>query len=308
MKNQSKLALFFFLLAMALSACSSPDSTSPIYVNVVTHNEEPGTPGHGDFLKNEDLFWRHHNAILDFATFLSEEGVVYHWQSDWNFLEAELKYDKGTPETAGKNLVRYFKEDLGVQVDPHAHESKYSYADVAHLFEQLGVEPSLVAGGFLAYPVEESILSSLQSTIPGRIFSSAHWKPEIIWGAGTKNHKMDSELQASGLWRPKDAAHFFEHDPQGSVVVYGDYTGDWEGVFDLLSRRANGEFEVGQMVTASVFLPEYDLLKPEKIAEFKEHLSQVQVQVDQGNLIWQSMEDSVSIWDGEPWIFKAKKT
>ncbi len=287
----------------------SHDRDQPIYANVVTHNEEPGTPGHPDFLKKESMFWEERKAILNFATFLHEEGVVYHWQSDWNFLEAELKYDKGTPETAGKNLVRYLKEDLGVQVDPHAHESKYSYADVAHLFEQLGVEPSKIAGGFLAYPVEESILNQLQSTIPGRIFASAHWKPEIIWGAGTKNHKMDSELQASGLWRPKDAEHFFEHDPNGSVVVYGDYTGDWEGVFDLLSRRANGEFEVGQMVTSSVFLPESDLLKPEKMGEFKDNLARAQVEVAKGGLLWQSMEDSVAMWKNlykeEPSIFKS---
>ncbi len=84
--------------------------------------------------------------------------------------------------------MQYLKQDLGFEIDPHAHETTYSYADVAYLIEQLGVEPSHLPGGLLADPPEKSKLEYLWEPIQGRQYPSSIWQADFLWGGGTGNH------------------------------------------------------------------------------------------------------------------------
>lgn len=143
-------------------------------ISIVTHNEEPRSGKYPDFVKDEAAFWEHRAALVHFVKMLVANQFMFNYQSDWNFLLAATIYDNGTPETDGKNILRYIK-DMGFEVDPHAHESQYSYADVAYLIEQLGVTPSRTTGGFIAEPPKKSKLEYLWHPISGVQY------PEYTW-------------------------------------------------------------------------------------------------------------------------------
>ena len=124
---------------------------APIYVSIVMHNEEPVSGQYPDFVHDEAAFWLQRDAVVVFADMLYANDVMFNYQSDWCFLQAALLYDTGTPSTNWKNILRYLKEDLGFEVDAHAHETQYNYADVNYLIQSLGVVPSATAGGLLVF-------------------------------------------------------------------------------------------------------------------------------------------------------------
>ena len=94
----------------------------PILASIVMHNEEPRSGQYPDFVNDQPAFWQHRNALVQFVDMLDDNGVMFNYQSDWNFLMAAGLYDTGTPETDGKNIVRYI-EDLGFEVDPFGEDT-----------------------------------------------------------------------------------------------------------------------------------------------------------------------------------------
>ncbi len=78
----------------ATATATNTTTTSSIYVTLASHNEEPGGGrNYPNFLMDEEAFWEHRAAVIDFAQQVMSAGAVYHWQSDWNFLQAVAKYD-----------------------------------------------------------------------------------------------------------------------------------------------------------------------------------------------------------------------
>lgn len=56
-----------------------------IYVSIVSHNEAPTS------FDDENYFWRYRGDLLKLSNMLYEEGVKFNFQSDWDFLLAEIK-------------------------------------------------------------------------------------------------------------------------------------------------------------------------------------------------------------------------
>lgn len=166
----------------------------PVYISIIMHNEEPNGGYHPNFVAEPAVFAQHRAALLAFAEMLYAEGVMFNWQSDWNFLRAVQLYDNEPPSTNNKNIVRYLKEDLGFEVDPHAHETTYNYADVAALIELLGVTPSNTVGGMVVFPPVQSIVERLWLPITGWKFPGYTWQAEILWGGGTEDHQDEEPL------------------------------------------------------------------------------------------------------------------
>lgn len=137
-------------------------------------------------------------------------------------------YDKGTPSTKGKNFLRYLKEDLGFEIDPHAHETQYNYADVLYLIEALGVSVSQTVGGFCAAPPESSKLEYLWVPITGWIYPDYTWQPDFLWGDATCHHIDEDSLWISGIWKPQDTKHFLVHDEDAPLPCFGGYKNSWQ--------------------------------------------------------------------------------
>ena len=119
-------AVLATLATAGLAGAVSPTASGvePIHVSIVMHNEEPLSGQYPDFVNDPSAFWEHRDALVPFVNMLHANGVMFNYQSDWNFLQAVGLYDTGTLSTNGKNIVRYMKEDLGFEVDPHAHETQ----------------------------------------------------------------------------------------------------------------------------------------------------------------------------------------
>lgn len=276
---------------------------SPIYVSIVTHNEEPASGRYPDFTKDEEAFYAHRAAVVEFANMLYAHNLPYNWQSDWNFLLAATQYDQGDNATNGKNIVRYLHEDLGFGIGPHAHEKTHNYADVAYLIDSLGVEPLGVVGGFLASPTANSKVEYLQQLIHAQVYDYT-WQAEVLWGGGSPNHVGDFNI--SGVWRPKDNEHFLEHDEQALPNI-GPYVSTWEGVNDLLEKQEAGELETGKIYTATVMADQDGLLEPGDIQAFEQEIKDLEDETAAGRIIWTPLEHVVDIWltqyGGQPNIF-----
>lgn len=298
---------FFLLFTLVLASCGDsvevPVSTEPIlpenpmiYVSVFTHAEQENGAETPDFVEDEEAFWEQRALVIEFAEMLHEKGVGYDYQSDWTFLEAALKYDEGTEETNGKNFLRYLAEDLDVSIDPHNHtgQSAYNYADVAYLIEALGVEPTGVVGGFLALPVESSMVETLWEPVEGNVYDYT-WQAEILWGGGTEGHVGDDALRISGVWRPSGADTFTAHDPEAPLAVVGNYVSTWENLDVLLDAQKEGLLEDGKMYTISIDAHQKNLSE-EFIQEFAEQIDAHKAYVDEGRLVWATIPEVYQAW------------
>ncbi len=254
-----------------------------VHVLIVTHSEESES-----YNRSEEMFESSRKVLVQFAEMLHDEGVAWNYQSDWTFLLAATQYDAGDASTNNKNFLQYFKEDLGFEIDPHAHETQYNYADVAYLISQLGVEPSGVVGGFVASPASESKLEYLQSTIHGNVYSYA-WKPEVLWGGAVGGHQNESDLWVSGIWNPKDAEHFTEDG--GNLPDVGGYYTTWEGLDALLAK----DLDPGKIYTQAIFAGQRTLTD-ESIEAFR---AQIEKRKSDKRIVWVGLTELISIWESE---------
>ena len=271
----------------------------PIYVTIVMHNEEP--PTYPDFTKNQTYYLWSRNQLLKFAELVHKYGAAFDWQSDWTFLKAVSIFDKGTvvQNTKGKNIVAYLYEDLGVSVDPHAHETVYNYADVAELIRMLGVSPSRVVGGFLYYPPDNPQgWEKFREPLKGSVYPSAVWKAEVLWGASTYHHQ-GLDLHASGVWKPKDRYHFITHDPGQPLIYVGGYRRSamiLGGLPELVMYAEEGVLEADKIYTVTVFVSQ-SMLTDDFIQAFEDYvLKPLKLYEEQGVVEWATLEEVAEIW------------
>ncbi|MCK4342304.1 MAG: hypothetical protein KAY37_11345 [Phycisphaerae bacterium] len=265
----------------------------PIYVSIVMHNEEPLSGLYPDFVNDPPAFWQHRDALVQFVNMLFDHGVMFNYESDWNFLQAAQMYDNGTPSTNGKNIVRYIKEDLGFEVDPHAHESQYNYADVAYLIQGLGVTPSHTVGGFRAFPPEVSKLEYLWQPLTSTLNPAFTWEPQILWGGATMLHQNEQSLWISGVWKPKDRYNFLIHDEAAPLPYIGGYGRGWDKLHDLLQMQQSGELEEGRIYTCTVFAPQNRIVTPGYTPQFAQ---QIQAHDAAGDIQWVGLAEVINIW------------
>lgn len=267
----------------------------PIYVSILTHNEQPDSNRYPDFTASEDDFWEQRDAVIAFADMLKQEGAAYNWQSAWNFLLAATMFDDGSDETQGKNIVAYL-QSLGFSVNVHGHASSYSYADDAYLIDALGNAPSGIMGGFIATPASSSELEDLWETQDGSVYNYS-WTPTAAWGASGFGHQGDDDVQISGVWKPKDNNNFLTHSDGAPLPVIGTYTSDWDGLTDLLSRQERGELDPDLMYTATIMVDQDELLTTSERAAVQSHIEALQDEADDGRIIWMTLEDVLDTWE-----------
>lgn len=205
-KQQSTTNVETGTIAASSDAPTKPSSLSrtegnTVYLTIVSHNEEPSAK-RPDYLNDREFYLQNRALLIQLVNTISAHGAAYNFQSDWNFLQAVIRYDQGdvTKDTGGKNIVRWMAEDKGVEIDPHAHESQYNYADVAALIEQLGVAPSHTVGGFLYLPPgNPQGWEKHKAGMSGAVYPGYFWRADILWGASTMLHQGDDD-RSSGVW------------------------------------------------------------------------------------------------------------
>ena len=261
----------------------------PIHVSIVIHNEETA-----HYNTEPQRFVDERTALVLFADMLASNSVMLNWQSDWRFLVAVDLYDQGG-NTGGDNIVEYIA-GLGFEVDPHAHESVYNYADVAYLIDHLGVTPSNIAGGFIADPPLDSLLEQFWQPIAGAVYPQYNWTAEALWGGATSNHVNEEALWASGIWRPQDSEHFLTHDDNAPVPHIGKYGNTWDDLDLLIDKQQNGELYSNHLYTATVFVRQADLVGANFVSDFEQNL---QDRDAAGKIEWVGLGELLDIWEND---------
>ncbi len=263
------LSLAFFLLSCSDERSNTTLSNTPeipeiqkvqaVHVSIVLHFEE-------NFIQSAPYFLRKRAELLTLATFLYDNDIKLNLQPDWAFMQAinDFENDKMRLSTDNKNILRYLSENLNHEIDPHAHEHGYNYADVAYMIQDLGVTPSTIVGGLIVDPVEDSKYNYLLAPISAQHFDYV-WQAKWLWGGGTSGHVNDT--YAAGVWRPKSANAFYENDDNAPIACIGRYINTVEGLYELIEKAQNGETQEGRMLTASIFIGQG------KMVEMQEQLS-----------------------------------
>jgi hypothetical protein len=152
--------------------------------------------------------------------------------------------------TNDKNFLRFLKEDRGVVIDPHSHENGgYNYTDVAHLLDSLGVGATTVIGGHIWDPALPQFQEWDRFRVPvaGEHYPGALWRGDILIGSGTPNHVNDPVI--SGVWRPRDRDHYFEHDPAANMTAIGQWKKSVASIGELIDLYRTGVVPATAMLT-----------------------------------------------------------
>jgi hypothetical protein len=274
---------------------TSIDHEKPvIYVTFMSHNEEPNFRQPNYFENN--LFERSRASLIELVNILNDYGVKYNLQSDGNFLKAALELDDGS-DTDGKNIVKWMYDE-GVEIDPHAHETFYNYADVAYLIEQLGVPTTYVVGGFTAGPPEECEVERFHEPITGWEYPDYTWEAEVLWGGATAGHQNEQDLWYSGIWRPESNDNFTAHDPE-TIPYIGGFRTKWEGLEQLIERYEAGELDPNKIYTVAIMNDQPSYLDEGFFDELKAELDSISEYVDAGVIQWANLSEILEIWETE---------
>lgn len=198
-----------------------------LYINLNTHAEENDRDPQGvtlNYSTNQAQYTQYRALVKQIADMVRSKGAKWNYQSDWNFMDGALKYDRGDASTNSKNLFRWMAEDNNgqIQLDPHAHETRYNYADVAKMLDSVSpvVKASKNVGGFtwngpmaasslMGMTVRGYSWDSLGKGLQGRVFRTYTWKAEVLLGGASYNPRTmmtshGNDLNHSGAWRPRD--------------------------------------------------------------------------------------------------------
>jgi hypothetical protein len=262
--------LFLSLAALLLVPATLSATGQQVRFALAMHSEVKGggtggIPVTPDFTSSSTpkltyVQWR--EALINFARQCSDRSIPWQFQSDYNFLEGVYRYEvfgrsgfdstiangsytdssltaytyggvPNTTNTGGKNVIKYLHENLGVNLDPHSHESNstYNYADVAWLIDiACDTEVTGVVGGHVYVPTSPTKYQNWPKFIGGlTAVNSAHggyvWRPHLLMGASGETHRDDPHV--SGLWRPQDANNFFTDSATGGIAAIGTWEQDF---------------------------------------------------------------------------------
>lgn len=291
------IVLWFGLVDGASFNPTTSAQTQPtLYLTIVVHNEEPANR-RPDYLNNRDSYLANRKLVKLLAEMIADKNAALNIQSDWNYLQAVARHEQSEllSETNKKNIARWMAEDKRVELDPHAHETRYNYADVASLFAPLGLSPTKTVGGFLFSPPDNPQgWEQHQQGIYGKIYPNFFWKAEILWGAATGLHRGQDDT-SSGIWRPKDRYRFYEHDPQQRLLYIGNCNASQTGILSLLQEIRSGRAPREGFYTGAIVLAQ-DFLTEQSISELGKFIDSLTSDTGLGIVKWATLSQIADSW------------
>ncbi len=341
---KTKLIAAISLIGLGASSMAEPNVRFHISVHSETSgggsNGIPFTPNFTTANEATYLVWR--EAIITFAGLCSARGLPWQFQPDWNFLEGVRRfevlggsgYDPAilngtrivtnspltlTTNTGGKNVIKYLHENLGVNIDPHSHETGgYNYADVAWLID-VGCDTDVtgVVGGhvytgtgYQQWPrfVEDIDGNGLLDGLLSSKHAGYHWKPVLLMGAGTAAHSNDPHV--SGLWHPSwtagstnsSATQYFTDSPGGPIAAIGNWEQDLAQGDRFLSQLESGAVpDAGRLWTMGHVFNHRDMV----LAGYLSSIMPAQLDTlrrwqDAGRVTVSTFTNTYSVWQSAP--------
>ncbi len=299
----------FFLVSLSFAQ-------GKIFIYLNSHNED--NIGYLNAIGGYNNYINTRAAMVQLATLTKQKGAKQNWGSDHVALRAIAKYDTGstTINTNGKNLCRWMSEDMGVECDPHSHETTYNYGDVAYFMNQLGVTPSGNISGFLFGQLQNgNNWEDYDDGIQGDSFPSYTWHPNVLWGGGSPNHVDD--LNYLGCYKPKSMAEINVHEPSKNLTLVGvgchikmDDTStvayNMSIIHRLVDAVENGTLPADGIYTQEIMSNEGKMKNAYYLPLMSEMIDSVNVLVAQGKVEWAHLSEIHDYWknvyDSVPFI------
>lgn len=246
--------------------------------------------------------------MVNICNTIQAKGAKYNYGADYVALQAVANLDTGSvvSNTNGKNLVKWMKEDKGVECDPHSHESTYNYADVHYLMSQLGITPSNVMSGYLYDTLQNGIAwDSYQNGVTGIYFPTHTWQPEILWGGATPMHAADPYF--FGVFKPQSMSNYFVHSPSNALTAIGvgcpiklqstTTIGYVDSLVDkIVSDIQNAILPSNGFYTQEIFFSEGQVNQPWFLQLLNKVIDSVNVHVANGAVEWKNLTEIYTLW------------
>ncbi len=178
----------------------------PLYLTIIIHTEEDVSKGTQpksqipDYDGDEALMLHFTSVLREFTEMVNQHGAKINFGSDWTFSKGVENFDP----TFYTEL-----EDMGHEIDAHAHESFIPYHQVREHIIQAGGHPSIVASGMNEQEIQEQL----------DYFDDQYPDFQILWGVSLPGH-VAGECMASWAWRPS-RGDWEQHDPAGKYLYIG---------------------------------------------------------------------------------------
>lgn len=334
-----RFLLFCFVLLLSRTMLSAQTIT-PLYVNFFTHNEErdyctgrtsdvycyfpPALPGSQPCgYQDQTVFLKLRGYLKELADTVRSGGAKWNWESDWVFLAGVRAFDKGDAATSGKNIVKWIAENnnSAIEIDAHAHESTYNYADVAYMLDSLGGKPSKVVGGFTWNFTQGNntyTWMDFDNGIKGWKYPNFTWKPDILWGAAGYNRRRGQtdhayDVETPGIWQPRDTSEtgFKSHDPSKRLIFLGNGYGKandssktaeqiaGEIIAFADSLKQGTKPPAGRLYSYSIDLHQKFWACPGYAARTAKVIELLKPYVQQGRIIWATNTEKVTAWKAQ---------
>lgn len=307
------------LLIILLLCCTfSPNAQQKLYIEIVTHNEE-----NDPVLYNVDEagYLEKRRYIKLMADYIEYIDGRWNFQSDWRFLQAVQNFDINTVtnNTNGKNLIRWMQEDKSgtIEIDCHAHQTRYNYADIAFLHAQLGVQPSGNVGGYITDTVLRSDMpgsnwTDMQDSLQGFRYPFYRFLFSTLWGGnnatgGGPGHRDENENPYFGMYKPDTITNFYTHNSARRVVnlfsgcnyLVTDTTNATDIINEIkiqAQRVADGTYPTGVIYYTKVMTNVRDINR-QMLVRLKKVIDTVDAMSERGELIWSTISDVRNAWN-----------
>lgn len=301
-----KKLLHALVVSLLISISHFISAQGKIFIYLNSHNED--NIGYLNVIGGYSNYINTRAALVQLATLTKAKGAKQNWGSDHVALRAIAQYDTGATiaNTNAKNLCRWMSEDMGVECDPHSHETTYGYGDVAYFMNQLGVTPSGNISGFLFGQLQNgNNWEDYEDGIQGDSFPVYTWHPNVLWGGGSPNHVDD--LNYYGCYKPKSMAEVNVHDATKQLTLVGtgctikmDDTStiayNMNVIHRLIDAVDNGTLPAIGIYTQEIMCNEGKMRQPYFIPLVTEMIDSVNVLVADGKLEWAHLSEILSYW------------
>ena len=296
MKKLLTLSLFI------LGSITAFSQTPLVYFDFCTHNEETTTWNGATYYANNRA------KLITLANYFQTNGITWNMQSDWTYLDNVILQDgplMGT--TAGKNILRWMYEDKGVEMDPHGHETQYTYPDLVKLMDSIGLPESKIMGGTLyAESNGINVWMNLINGQYGNMFPTKFWAPDYMMGGGTPGHVAD--LDYYGFWNPQDTVNYLTHYPANHLRHFGigcsikikntDTVSVIVGqIKDLMTKVQTGQYPSSGFYFQTIFFEQGDLNNSTFYNKVLEVADSVNAIVATGAAQWKTMKQGYTEWE-----------
>ncbi len=307
------LLLVFAIASIGLEA----QTITPLYLNFNSHNEETDGGFGNSYNQKLDTFTKYRALLVQMCDTLRAKGAKYNFQSDWRFLDGVKLYDNGTPSTNGKNVCQWMRDDNNglIEQDVHAHKTQKNETDVVWYYQQIGITPSNIVGGFLYDTVMTPSMpgsnwTDMQDSLPGKVHNNMKWQFDVVWGGGTPNHSGD-DLNTYGAWKPDTIHAIFNHNTNRHLVLIGNGCAPLlhDTITDVVSSIVNqlrefsyeinnGQLPAGSFYTACIQWNVRDL-NPLLIKYAAQICDSLKPLIDDGHIVWATHTEKLNLWQNQ---------